>query len=345
MPIPASIIRRWRCAPLARAARPRCPSSARTGAVHSSSRSSASAAGYGLAALEVDAAPRPGRSGSRATCSPRSAGAADPRTGRPRRRRARPGRRTPTISAASASDSAAVGCASQIRTSTVPNAEVRPDRPPHLRVLDDRARPHEELDVVAKASQEPNASGTPQRGKLLREGLGARGVQARIAAVEERRVGRDRQQQRQHRPQPVAHPHRAVGAAHADVDVQRERVVAPRDVLEPVLDAAVVLGVDDVLLAVVGPRVRAGGARARRRCSAASANSRRRAVALARTAAARDPRPRPERISISEEISSPAIAPASTGSRRRPSRSSSKRGDEVEVARDRAARTPPRGRR
>ncbi len=42
--------------------------------------------------------------------------------------------------------------------------------------------------------------------------------------------------------------------------VQAERVVAPGDVFQPVGDAAVVLGVDDRLLAVVGPRVRAGRA-------------------------------------------------------------------------------------
>ena len=40
----------------------------------------------------------------------------------------------------------------------------------------------------------------------------------------------------------------AVGALDADVDVQRERVVAPGDVLEALADAAVVLGVDQVLV-------------------------------------------------------------------------------------------------
>jgi hypothetical protein len=44
------------------------------------------------------------------------------------------------------------------------------------------------------------------------------------------------------------------------VDVQREGVVAPGHVLQPVDHAAVVLGVDVALLAVVGPRVGAGGA-------------------------------------------------------------------------------------
>jgi hypothetical protein len=42
--------------------------------------------------------------------------------------------------------------------------------------------------------------------------------------------------------------------------VQREGVVAPGDVLQPLLHTAVVLGVDDALVAVVRPRVRAGRA-------------------------------------------------------------------------------------
>ncbi len=44
------------------------------------------------------------------------------------------------------------------------------------------------------------------------------------------------------------------------MDVEAERVVAPGDVLQPVLDPVVVRGVDHRLLAVVGPRVRAGRA-------------------------------------------------------------------------------------
>ncbi len=61
-------------------------------------------------------------------------------------------------------------------------------------------------------------------------------------------------------PQAIARAHRAVDVAHADVHVQAEGVVAPGDVLQPLLDAAVVLGVDDRLLAVVGPRMRPGRA-------------------------------------------------------------------------------------
>jgi hypothetical protein len=80
-----------------------------------------------------------------------------------------------------------------------------------------------------------------------------------VAAVEEGRVGGDREQLRHHEPQTVAHPHRPLRTAHADVHVQAERVVPPRDVLEEVLDAPVVVGVDDLLLLPGAPGVRAGG--------------------------------------------------------------------------------------
>ncbi len=81
-----------------------------------------------------------------------------------------------------------------------------------------------------------------------------------VTAVEERRVGRDRQQDRQHRTEPVADRDGAVGAADTDVDVHRERVVAPRHVLEPFLNPPVVVGLDDLLGAVVRERMGAGGA-------------------------------------------------------------------------------------
>ena len=112
----------------------------------------------------------------------------------------------------------------------------------------------------ANASQLPNASGHAASGEAPRERLGPRAVQARIAPVDKRRVGRDRQQQRQHRPQPVAYEYGSICTSDPNVHVHREGVVAPRDVLEPLLDAPVVLGLDDVLLAVIGPRVGAGGA-------------------------------------------------------------------------------------
>src|SRR6202034_4682469 len=44
-----------------------------------------------------------------------------------------------------------------------------------------------------------------------------------------------------------------------EVAVQAEGVVAPGDVLQTLLHAPVVLGVDDRLLAIVGPRMGSGG--------------------------------------------------------------------------------------
>ncbi len=142
----------------------------------------------------------------------------------------------------------------------MPKREVGAHRPPHLRELHDRAGAHEHLDVLAVGLPPAEGVGHPAAREAAGEALGARGVQPRVAAVEVGRVGGHRQQQRQHAAQAVAHEHRAVGVAYADVDVHGEGVVAPRDVLQALLHAAVVLGVDDPLLAVVRPRVGPGGA-------------------------------------------------------------------------------------
>ena len=45
---------------------------------------------------------------------------------------------------------------------------------------------------------------------------------------------------------------------HPDVDVQRPGVVAPHRIAELAVEPLVVLGVDDVLLAIVGPGMRSG---------------------------------------------------------------------------------------
>src|SRR5205807_1286954 len=63
----------------------------------------------------------------------------------------------------------------------------------------------------------------------------------------------------EHRPQQVADQHRSIRATNSDMCVKRKRVVAPGDVLQAFFDAAVMLGVDDVLLAVVSPWMRACG--------------------------------------------------------------------------------------
>ena len=135
---------------------------------------------------------------------------------------------------------------------------VRAHRPPELGELDDRARAHQHVHVVRPRPPGAERVRDPTARERLGERLRAAGVQAGVAPVDVRRVRADRQQQRQDRAQPVADPDRPVGAADADVDVDREGVVAPGHVLQPVLDPVVVLGVDDVLLAVVAERVRAG---------------------------------------------------------------------------------------
>ena len=210
-----------------------------------------------------------------------------------------------TISDASASDSGAVACTSQIRTSTVP--KLKCGRTDHHTWVNStiELRAQQELDVVAIAPQPPNASGTPQRGKLLVKLCVRAECRPAVAAVEVRRVRRDREQQRQHRAQPVADAHGAVEVTDAEMDVQAERVVAPRDVLQPLLDAAVVLGVDDRLLAVVRPGMRAGGAE-RDALRSGEREQPPAVLALARERVARSP-PTPEMISISEEISSPVM--------------------------------------
>ena len=64
----------------------------------------------------------------------------------------------------------------------------------------------------------------------------------------------------QHRAQRVADRDRPVGAAHPDVDVVAEGVVAPGHVLEALLDAPVVRRVDDALLLPGAPGMGAGRA-------------------------------------------------------------------------------------
>ena len=160
--------------------------------------------------------------------------------------------------------SASASCRGGLRVADAhldrPEGQVRADRPPHLRVLHDRLGADEEVDVVAEGLPRAEGVGDPAAREALGEGLRARRVQPAVARVEVGRVGADAEQQGEHRAQPVARADRALDVARADVDVQRERVVAPRDVPQAVDHAAVVLGVDVALLAVVGPRVGAGRA-------------------------------------------------------------------------------------
>ena len=87
----------------------------------------------------------------------------------------------------------------------------------------------------------------------------ARRVQVRVAPLVPGRRGREREQVGEHGAHRVVERHRAIRAAHADVDVDAERVVAPGDVAQRALDDAVVRRVDDLLLPPRRPRVRAAG--------------------------------------------------------------------------------------
>ena len=165
-----------------------------------------------------------------------------------------------TISDPSASASAAVVCASQMRTSTVPKDRCgRIDHHTCVYSWIESVRMRSSM-YSRKACHDPNASGMPQRGKLLVKACERAECRPLSRASRYGRVGADAEQQRQDGAQAVAGADRAIGVVRADVDVQRERVVAPRDVLQALDHAPVVLGVDVALLAVVGPRVGAGRA-------------------------------------------------------------------------------------
>ena len=268
------------------------------------------------------------------------AAAAGRRRACPRRSRARPGRRRRSRSApASASDSAAVDWASQMRTSTVPNERCGPDRPPDLRVLDDRARARRgSRRSPADVAQSPNGSGTPQRGKHLREDLRAGRVQAASRGRRGTASWRRRASSTGSTGRRRSHARTARSAPRTPTCTCRLKVLLRQATyFSPSSTRLVVLGVDDVLLAVVGPRMGAGGPER----DAVVGGEREQAPArrrAGRPAASARSSPRPERISISEEISSPAIDSASTGSpAAAASRSSSKRGDEVERAGSRIA--------
>ncbi len=164
------------------------------------------------------------------------------------------------ISPASASDSSPRVWASQIRTSTVPKRWC--GRTLHQSWVDSTTEPvrSSRLDEVGVALPVAERRRDPAAREGAGEDLGADRVQAGVAAVEERRVGGDGEQQRQQLAQPVADGDRPVGAADAHVDVQAPGVVALGDPAEFVAQPVVVRRVDDPLVEVVGPGVGAGRA-------------------------------------------------------------------------------------
>ena len=136
--------------------------------------------------------------------------------------------------------------------------EVRPHAPPELRVLVDRARLVEEADVrrvlVPRVKRVGDAAAREEAGEDLRP----RRVEAGVDPLVERRARRHGEQLGQPVAERGGDADGAVGAADRDVRVDAERVVAPDDVAEDLVVAAVVRRVDDPLVAPARPRVRPG---------------------------------------------------------------------------------------
>ena len=135
---------------------------------------------------------------------------------------------------------------------------MRAHAPPQLGRLDDPLGPRQQVDEVGVGRPVTERLRHPAAGEGAGEDLAAHRVQAGVLAVEKRRVRRERQQRRQQAAQVVAHRDRPVRAADPHVHVQAPCVVALRDPAQLLAQAVVVLGVDDLLVEVVGPRVGAG---------------------------------------------------------------------------------------
>src|SRR5579884_1277667 len=137
--------------------------------------------------------------------------------------------------------------------------EVRPDAPPKLRVLGDRAGLVEEADVALPLRPRAEGVRNPAAREHAREDLRARRVEIGEDAFHERRAGREGEQLGQVVAERRADAARAIRAVDPDVHVEAEAVVAPDDVAEDLVVAAVVRRVDDALLLPGAPRVRAHG--------------------------------------------------------------------------------------
>ena len=130
---------------------------------------------------------------------------------------------------------------------------MRPDAPPDLRVLRDRAGVVEEADEALVVRPRGERVGDATTREEAREDLCPRRVEAAVHPFHEGRARREREQLREE----VAHrgddTDRPIGAPDRDVDVEPERVVAPDHVAEELVVSAVVRRVDDALLLPVGP--------------------------------------------------------------------------------------------
>jgi hypothetical protein len=138
---------------------------------------------------------------------------------------------------------------------------VRAHVPPHVGVVLDRTAPHHLLDAVRVDLPGAVVRRDPDPGEGA-EDRRARRHHPRPLAAPERRVGRQRQQQRQVRAQAVGHVDRDLGIANGDVHVQREGRLALDEVAQRPAQQLVARAARDARLLPLGQRVRAGHARA-----------------------------------------------------------------------------------
>ena len=219
---------------------------------------------------------------------------------------------------------------------------VRADAPPELRRLDHGAGALQQGDELRVAAPVDERAGHAAAREGAGEDLRAHRVQAAVAAVEEGRVGRGGEQQRQQLAQPVADRDRPVGAAHPHVHVQAPGVVALRDPAQFGAQPVVVGGVDDPLVEVARPGVRA---HRRQRQSHPVDQLEQPQAALALRLFRRGevgPRARSGSRSPRRSARPPPSRPARrpSGRRRRPPRS----GAPAPASPGRGSRTPPRAR-
>ena len=256
----------WRSAPVPRSTRSRSPRArapsparARAGAGARPGAGPAPRSGRGRWTAGRSARPA-SRSAPPATCSPRAA-----RRGRCRARS--PASKCSASSFAIAWIRAVIAmvcssrvCASQERTSTVPEVRMRAHVPPQVRVVGHRARLDHELDALAVLVPALEPRRDPDARQEAEDAACATTSSSVGRAAPERRVGRQREQDREVHTHAVRDVDRLVGVVDADVHVQAEQQLLAHDEAERVDDLAVALALHDALVLPVGKRVGRRGA-------------------------------------------------------------------------------------
>ena len=184
--------------------------------------------------------------------------------------------------------------------------EMRADAPPELRVLVDRAGVVEEADVALEAVPARRRRPGRRSAGTCRVKICVRAECSPVFTFSTNgELALEGQQLGQEVPQPVADGDRAVGAVDRDVHVEAEAVVAPDDVPEDLVVAAVVRRVDDPLVLPAGST---GACRSRPSATPERVGelvAAARAARRCRAAASSNVSQRPVRTSTSEAISSP----------------------------------------